>query len=699
MQMLIGVGVKLGQFPTDVSLAVQTPILAPQVSEVKQDGWQAVHADAATVDAFGSDQVLTVQRPGFDVTGAPNVVNDQISVSSRLRNPFPNQDSLTDADVALSNFVYAGDVIAGATNNSTRLYPKPIAMWLNHDREHIKTEIHVLRLAVSHAYARNSQPVAAVKFIASDGISEVTQTVSDMDTAHYDASGLTVPHFSATLNFSTLKDKELVTVDAVIYPWVGEPFTISTDADPYPSPNLTTLRLWNDFTESYGTGYVYVNVDTGDDASGVVSVLATEAALSPFATIPSAVTALKAFNGTQFGRNNDVGGGIVRLAEGTHVHGSIKAQGESPHVPLVIEAADPATQATTVLTDGGSSIFNGIPAFLKLRHLTLRKTGGSVVFLDSGATSAENLLITENCIWDANATSYYGAWVYRVGRFTQINCEIGGGGDPKQGNSFSTEAIMVTAIGCQGCAGTITYHAVGCSDLPEFTLREALGARPAMTGVFLGWNTFTNGSTSNPIISVSAPLGPRGFAFVGNVVESWGAATNAGLRLNADSDVSITQNVVLQHNTIVGERANLLYLDGTENVEKSAYVNFNLFSRFNIKGDVFAGQGLNVGNWPVRYKVGWSDNASTDGSNNSSTYGPPSWLGELPSRGELVGIDPMWANDASHSGSGTGAGNYTPTNGSLLPVLTEEMAAYSFDLFGNALTSGHSRIGAVMQAV
>ena len=37
MQMLIGVGVKLGQFPTDVSLAVQTPILAPQVSEVKQD--------------------------------------------------------------------------------------------------------------------------------------------------------------------------------------------------------------------------------------------------------------------------------------------------------------------------------------------------------------------------------------------------------------------------------------------------------------------------------------------------------------------------------------------------------------------------------------------------------------------------------------------------------------------------------------
>ena len=692
MQMLIGVGVKLGLFPIDISLATQNPVLAPQVSEVKQDGWQAVHTDP---DAE-AEQMLTVQRPGFDVSGTPNVVDDSVRVTSRIRKPFPNQDSLTDADVALANYIYSGDLIAGVTNNSTRPYPKPIAMWLNHDLEHVKAETHVLRLAVSHAYARNSQPVAAVKFIVSDGVSEVTQTVSEMDTAYFDASGLTVPHFSANINLSTLEDSVLVTVDAVIYPWVGEPFTVSLDADPYPSPNLTTLRLWNDYTGSHGTGYAYVNVDNGDDASGVVSFIAEEAALTPFATIPSAVAAIKAFNGTEFGRNNDVGGGIVRLAEGTHVHGSFKTQGGSVNIPLVIEAADLTKQATTVLTDGGNSIFNGIPTFLKLRNLTLRKTGESVVFLDSGANSAENLLIAENCIWDANATSYYGAWVYRVGRFIQINCAIGAGGDPKQGNSFSTEAIMVTAIGCQGCAGTITYHAVGCSDLPEYTLREALGARPAMTGVFLGWNTFTNGSTANPIISVSAAIGPRGFAFVGNIVESWGTAVNAGLRLNADSDVSPTQNVILHHNTIVGERANLLYLDGTENVDKSAYVNFNLFSRFNVKGDVFAGQGQNVGNWPVRYKVGWSFNASTDGSNNGGDFNPGSWLGELPSDGELVGIDPMWTTDASHSGSGTGGGDYTPVDGSLLPVLTVERAAYGFDLFGNAMTSGQSRIGAVM---
>lgn len=693
MQMMIGVGIELGQIARGVQ---NTPPVVPTspVSYVASDGWQTTHPDPSAFDPTTSDPVI-VNRQGFDANGNPTLVTDTLALTTRIRLPYPDQETLTANQIALSDFVYTGDTIEATTNASTMPYPKPIAMWLNHDRERATTATHTLRLAVAHAHARNGRPVAAVKFILSDGTTEVTQTVSAMSSISYAASGLTVPHFSADMDLSTLQQGALLTVDAVIYPWVGEAFTISVDADSYPSPNLTTLRLLNDRTGGYGTGYAYVDGTTGVDATGAVSADAPTAAATPFATIASAVTAIRAFNAATFGRSNDAGGGIVRLAEGVHGHSAFKTQGSAVDIPLVIEAADPLQRSTTVLTDAGSSKFNGIPPWLELRNITLRKTGSSVVFLDSGANSADGLLVTKDCVWDANATNYYGAWVYRVGRMVQIDCGIGAGGDPRQGNFFSTEAIMVTAIGCERCAGTITYQAAGCSDLPEFNLRDPLGSRPTMEGVFLGWNVFSNGATTNPIVSVSAPIGPRGIAFVGNIVESWGSTTNAAIRLNADSDTNPAQNVVVQHNTVTGERANMLYLDGMLNVTKTAHARFNLFHRFNVKSDVFASQPANSGNWPIRFKVGWSHNATLAGANNSSDFSALSWLGEIAADGEITGFDPLWQDDRSHSGSDTGGGNYTPMPGSPLPKVPLGQAAYATDLLGNPIMAGQSYIGAV----
>ncbi len=695
MQITIGVGVELGQ-RTNLENPVP-PVVGPSspITQVLADGWQAIHPDPAAFDAAPDPVQVVVNRQGFDAMGSAVTVADLLTLNTRVRLPYPDQNSLTGNNVALSDFVYADDTIDGTVNSSTRLYPKPIAMWLNHDLERATTNQHTLRLAVAHAHARKSRPVAAVKFIVSDGLNQVEKVVSGMSAGGYDASGLKIPHFAGDMSLSSLTQGAILTVDAVIYPWVGSAFTISLDADSYPSPNLTTLRLLNDRTGSYGTAFAYVDIVTGVDNTGVVSAAAPTAATMPFATIAAAVSAIRAFNASDFGRANDAGGGIVRLTEGTHTHSAFKTQGSAAQIPLIIEAADPGKRSTTVLTDGGSSKFNGIPAMLKLRNLTLLKAGNSIVFLDSGANSVNSLLITEGCIWDANETNYYGAWVYRVGRLVQINCAIGGGGDPRQGNYFSTEAKMVTAIGCQRCAGTITYQAAGCSDLPEFTLRDPLGARPPMAGVFLGWNVFSNGTTSNPIISISAPIGPRGFALVGNVVENWGTTSNAAIRLNADSDVNPAQNVVIQHNTIAGERANLLYLDGNLDVAKTAHVRFNIFHRYNIKSDVFANQPANTGNWPARFKVGWSHNVALDGASNANDYSALSWLGEIASVGEIANIDPLWLDDKSNSGAGTGGGDYTLLTGSSVPVLPLDQGAYSCDLYGNSITAGQSRIGAV----
>ena len=692
MQMTIGIGTHLGQTPTGDQAAAP----APGISHILSDGWRAIHPQAA--DVTTASPHLIVNRQGFDGSGNSATHSDSVAITTRTREPYPDHDTLTGTDVTLSDFIYAGDTISGVPNTSTLAYPKPIAMWLNHDREHANGPVHSLRLAVAHGFARLGRPVAAVKFIASDGVTSVAQTVSSMTSVQFDASGLHVPHFATDMDLTPLTQGALLTIDAVIYPWVGDAFTISTDADPYPSPNLTTLRLLNDRTGAYGTALAYVDSASGDDSTGTVAGDAA-AAGTPFATIAAAAAAIATFNANTYGRPNDAGGGIIRLVEGVHDFTSFKSQGTSIDVPLVVEAADPAKRDTTILTDGGSSKFNGIPIQLKLLDLTLRKTGGSVVFLDSGASSATHLFITENCIWDANNTSYYGAWVYRVGRFFQRNCAIGAGGDPRQGNFFSTEATMVTAVGCDRCAGSITYQAAGCSNLPEFNWRAPTSARPAMDGLFLGWNIFTNGATSNPVININAPIGPRGLAFVGNIVESWGSSSNAAVRLNADGDASPAENVVFQHNSIVGERINLMYLDGAVNVAKSAHVRFNLFERLNIKSDVFASQGANTGNWPVRYKVGWSHNAIASGSNNDAGYGPVSWLGETPSAGETTGTAPAFVDDRSHLGSDTGGGDYTPTSASTLPVVPAGRAAYPVDLVGNAITAGQSCIGAITTPV
>jgi len=697
MQLNIGLGVELGQSAKRALTSEEPATPAFAISLVSADGWQARHPDPDMFDPETSAPVIA-SRQGFDATGGTNRVSDTLKITTRVRKPYPNQSEFAPDSVALSDFVYAGDHVAGASNLSERAYPKPIAMWLNHDREHARGGVHTVRLAVAHAYARLGRPVAAVKFVLSDGQSESVQMVSAMTTLAFSASGLSVPHFAADMDLGGLQAGAMLTVDAVIYPWVGEAFTISTDADAYPSPNLTTLRLLNDRINDYGTAFAYVETETGDDATAVASTDPTLAKTYPFATIVAAVTAIRTFNAVTFGRDADAGGGIVRLGEGIHTCGAIKTPGSAAHVPLILEAADAERRATTILTDGGTSRFNGIPSLLTLRNLTLRKVGGNVVFLDSGASSADSMLVAENCVWDANGTSYYGAWVYRVGRFFQINCAVGAGGDPKHANFFSTEAIMGISIGCKGCAGTMTYQAAGCSELPEFSFRDPVGSRPAMQGVFLGWNIFSNGTTPNPIVNVSSQIGPRGFAFVGNIVESWGTTTNAAIRLNADSNLSATENVVLQHNTIAGERANLLYLDGNGNAVKSAHVRYNIFHRFNIKGDVFATRGENIGNWAARFKVGWAANASLFGANNEEGFGSASWLGEVRSDAEATQVDPVWQDDRSHSGTDQGGGTYIPQVGNNLPVVPLDGAAYPSDLFGNTIIGGQSPVGAVAPA-
>lgn len=663
-----------------------TPLTA-----VAADGWRATWpSPPATVTPMAT--TLSVTRQGFDATGAAAFPVDAVGVLSRVRLPHPDHAILTADQVSLSEFIYAGDTISGMTNGSTRAYPRPIAIWLNHDLERATAATHTLRLAVAHAHARNGRPVAAVRFTVSDGVTTVEQVVSAMTAITY-ASGLSVPHFAATIDLSGLMPGAFLVVDAVIYPWVGEAFTLSVDADTYPSPNLTTLRLLNDHTGSYGTGYAYVDPVSGNNATGLASASPATAAASPFLTIAGAAAAIRTFNNANHGRDN-AGGGVIRLAEGVHNSSPFRTASGTTAFPLVIEAADPAAAATTVYLGHTASTNTSIPNHTEFRNITLRKQGGSVVFLDSNA-GGNALLVFRGCLFDQNGTSSYSGWVYRVGRVVLSECSGAG----MVANAFSTAYKAVTAIGCPSAGlGDATYHAVACRGARFFALGPATG-RPAATGSFCGWNVISRNATG-AAYNASSAVGPRGIAVVGNVLEGYGGFTDAVMWVHADSNTQPIENAVVQMNTCIGERVNLLYLDAGTNVDKSGCFAFNVFEQMNIKSDLFSTNGANTGNWPARYKVGWPGNMAYRGANNSQWYGPVGWIGEIPGDGEAAtGSAPWpdlaWADDQSNRGGGAGGGDYTPGAGSAVPRLPAGRAPYGTDLKGRVLRNdGTGFIGA-----
>jgi len=112
---------------------IPTPPPAPDavISAVAADGWQATWASGtpsvpATVD---------VTREGYDGTGTATTFTETLTLGTRVREPYPDQATLTADTVALADYIYSGDVIAGVTNNSTVVSPKPVANWATLDRK------------------------------------------------------------------------------------------------------------------------------------------------------------------------------------------------------------------------------------------------------------------------------------------------------------------------------------------------------------------------------------------------------------------------------------------------------------------------------------------------------------------------------------------------------------------------------------
>ena len=701
------------------------------------------HAIGSVAGAYdvGSDTnptvSMTVTSKSWTSAGVETTAQRTVYGKSVLRKPYPNQTSKDETvsgsdiilKVVLSDYIYQGDTVsnvsvvagfhtdsgaggstlqnvelgaASITNSSVETYPAPIAMWLNHDRDWVKSNSYTVQMAVAHKAFRSGLPVRAVKFIATDEhTNTVSTTVSTMTKRDFSVTGLSAPVFSGALDFSSLTQGDLVTIDAIIYPWVGDAFQVSVGGDTYPSPNLTIFKVLNDRTGAYGTAYAYVDAVGGGTPQ--VSTNAATAAANPYSTIALAAAAIQTFNNSTFSRNN-VSGGIIRLTATSHTQSSYSARAVGD-IPLIVEAADIANKTTTIYQNiVASHDINGIPDLLKIKDVTLRQTS-SKIFLDNAGTKDGNFaLILENCHVDANSLTAYSGWVYQVGRAWMIDCS----GDNLSIPLYSSTICRpVIAIGCSECAiGGTTYQAIGCKSLRSWPSTIGINSasyKPPVHNMF-GWN-FISTPTNGVNVFTLAAIANSNFASVGNIIEQCGGNTAPVVTLSADGVVLSANNILDIGNTIVGSRTNILYQDtGTTTVQKNGVSSLSIHYKWNCKSDVFSQSGNCVGNWAFLHRVGSKLNATRNGGSNGPVPGVGFWIGEVAAYGDTHGSDatPLvcdFITDASYTGTGAGNGDYTPGAATELPQIPSGETAYPYDLLGRAIpTDGTAYVGAVQQA-
>lgn len=695
------IGYSIGIGPRQAPAAA----IAPLPFSVNASGWSVTYPTPPVIDPVASPQAFAVTRQGFDATGQPATVSDTVTLMKRLRQPHPNQGSLTVDQVSLSDFIYQTDLIAGATNNSTRPAPKPVAMWLTRDLTRATSNVLTARLAVAHAHGRNGKPVAAVRFIATDGTNTVEQVVSTQSWRQWAAPGLHAPYYECSLDISTLAQGALCTLDAIIYPWVGAFFRIGTDADSYPSANLTVLKFLNDRTGGYGTAYAYVDPVAGNNATAVTSTNAVTAAASPYLTIAAAAAAVQSFNNSTFARNS-ASGGVVRLKPGTHARTGF-ASVIVTQIPLVIEADSPANKATVIVTDNGAHLNDSLPDKTVWRNLTLRKTGASISIFDTNATLAtlSNMLALENVHIDQNGQSDYEGWFYRMGR---IFAEEVTGGWPKLFNSFSAHGKHAQLVGCSGPWNGSSVHMACASRLTAAKMGSVASQSNTMAtkGMFVGHCHLTQLTDAQVIFNHALTVDARGLALVQTVMEQCGGLTGPALALNADNNLNAAENVLGVGLTVVGSRTNILYQDtGTATVAKSGVWVGCVHRTRNSKSDLFGTQsGARVGNWPTVFQVGMRHIAVLRGGDDSIAPGTSgAWLGEVAAPGGQYGtngapLNPAWVSDRSFDGTRAGGGDYTPGAGSALGALPGGFVHYPIDMLGRSIpTNGTAVIGAIQK--
>lgn len=717
---------------------------------ISPDGWQAKMTVTGAVDggaysglnnAVSPGLALTVTSKSWDASGDETTLQRTVIATTVIRQPYANGTLLQETEVlsdlevvlSLSETIFVGETVTAVaapalytdngaggsaavnsggaiptvTNGSTEAYRKPQLLWLDIENQRVTDPTWSPKLFAYHSAARNGQPVRAVRFIASDESGNSVQSlVTSLTTGAFTGTGYYANWFQPTWNLSSLVDGDYITVDAIVYPWVGDAFQLSIDGEVYPSPNISTLRAVCDIGGSWNT--VYVFIDGVGAGSPQASTNEATARANPYADIAGAAQAGKAANLAANGSNTLSGVEIV-ISAGVTYEGAMSGfmAGSMDKFACVMRGddatsrwGDPSIQYTST----------NIPPKLHIRDLILRKNS-SLIWM-RGDNTVGGLLTATNVTFELNTgQGVSDFWTLRFGRGQIVNCT---GAYTGFGNQFGSNVGGTMLTLGSTFVPLNAYNAVSCRHtLFRFTSGVQLG-QP--NGCVCAFGFYSKSGNSGPVIYREAvETGDMGFAIVGNVGEIYGAVgVQAAFYIAGDSDVTPMVNCTESMNTVVGQRSNVAYQDlGTVEVEKQFISKLSFHWQWNSKSDYFFATGKpadgdRTGNWAVRHGVDTKPMAInwTAGDQN---YGFNSWLGEALGdtkannegpNGHVFGvfsaITPDWVNDQSSDVVGTGDGDYTPGALNNLPTVPAGQTEFAVDMKGRPIpTDGTAVVGAL----
>jgi hypothetical protein len=292
------------------------------------DGWSASYpSPPASFAPDEAPETISLSRAGFDAAGQAVTRSEQLVLTARVRQPYPNQGQLTADRVALSDYVYATDTIAGVANQSAETSPKPIVNHVTPDRfvagNQIGGAVQPIEIVAAHRDARGGRQVACARCTISDGVSTISAVVATTTVSGRagDCNPVVV-HALPLTDVSALADG-LCWYDWEVFPHVGGAASVNRSAE-----NGTARR---EFTRRYFLKNAALNAApplayvalTGNDAAGIVSANAGTAAAAPFATVLGAINALH----TALAGTTGLDGAEIRIGAGTFVLGSTAAAG------------------------------------------------------------------------------------------------------------------------------------------------------------------------------------------------------------------------------------------------------------------------------------------------------------------------------------------------------------------------------------
>lgn len=623
------------------------------------------------------------------------------------------------------------------TNNSTWTHDPPICSRVTEDNLVIPASTSfTIEVACFHARPSSGKEIQAVVFTASDGTHTATCTTSSMTHSARITGGNPVYVYSCTFgsgSFASFSAGNIL-INAVAYPIVGDvPLSFAAGQDGTPiaytaiTPNLKPFREVYDPSGVYSDVYAWVQTTGTCTTTACIHTNATDPGVGVAANYSNTALAAQqcqAYNNANRSHNDFSGCHVMVRAgnyngydQATGVHLSSLTAGLSW---MTIQGAPGTTTSTVVYkplaTGTGDNSVNNRIKFIGVgfAQADTSFSGYNSVAVGQDGENA-NPIVTEvlfdGCLFTAIANGFPMIVQVGLGEYynTTLNQTAADGkltlpfGDFRASYLFYGDSIL-------GISATPIIMNLYTS-LGNYTdgmhIQVASNASPnypVPTGLVNAFNRMMDSDWNLDInMDPNSPPGmdipAANFASVQNVYEkvnSDGGAPLPNVRFLGDEDQTPFRNMIVQYETLAGQRYNEMYND-FQAVCIPKYGSFRFTAidpvqgSFNIKRDTFVSPNggenpARICNWSVSHHVGSVGNVvntAGDGSGVSST----GWLGEYYGLGAATGVSIAFTTNNSLSGTDTGNGVYTLTGGSGSPAYAKVPsggAALPFDLNGNA---------------